>query len=84
MALGISSDVKGMSSAALEAAGAGAPAGRTRHYAFGDPSELKVFDVWDSEESFAAFGETLMPILGDHGIEAGEPIVMPLYNKTEG
>jgi hypothetical protein len=29
--------------------------------------------VWESEEAFAAFGEHLMPILAQHGIDPGEP-----------
>jgi hypothetical protein len=39
-----------------------------------------VFDVWDSQESFAAFGETLMPILAEAGIDPGEPMVSPVHN----
>jgi hypothetical protein len=41
---------------------------------------LHVFDVWDSQESFAAFGETLMPILAEAGIDPGEPMVSPVHN----
>ena len=64
----------------LEAAGAGSPAGRLHHSAFGPPDHLMVYEVWDSDESFAKFGETLMPILGEVGINPGQPEVMPLHN----
>jgi hypothetical protein len=64
----------------LEAAGAGSPAGRFHHSAFGPPDHLMVYEVWDSDESFAKFGETLMPILGEVGINPGQPEVMPLHN----
>ena len=37
-------------------------------------SGFRVVDVWESEEAFARFGETLMPILQDLGIH-GEPEV---------
>jgi hypothetical protein len=46
----------------LEAAGAGKPAGRLYHACFGTSDKVAVFDVWDSQQSFDAFGQTLMPI----------------------
>ena len=65
----------------LEAAGAGAPAGRSYHCAFAaGPGGLHIFDVWDSQESFDKFGETLMPILSDVGVDPGEPMVAEIYN----
>jgi hypothetical protein len=33
---------------------------------------FRVVDVWESEEAFRRFGETLMPILQELGVE-GEP-----------
>ena len=47
----------------LEAAGAGSPPGRSYHCAFSGEGGISVFDVWDSQESFDKFGETLVPIL---------------------
>ena len=64
----------------LDAAGAGAPAGRLYHAAFGEANGLHVFDVWESQESFDAFGATLMPILGEFGVEPGQPMVAPVHN----
>jgi hypothetical protein len=37
-----------------------------------------VFDVWESEESFQAFGETLVPIMTDLGADPGPPQVSPV------
>ena len=64
----------------LEAAGQGNPPGRVHHSAFGEPDHLMVYDVWDSQESFDKFGETLMPIMGEMGIDPGQPAVMPVHN----
>jgi hypothetical protein len=67
----------------LEAAGLGNPPGRTHHSAFGTAEHVMVYDVWDSEESFAKFGETLMPILGELGIDPGQPQIMPIHNMVQ-
>jgi hypothetical protein len=68
----------------LAAAGAGAPAGRLYHVALEADGEIHVFDVWDSQESFAAFGETLLPIMGDIGADPGQPQVYPVHNIIKG
>lgn len=64
----------------LEAAGAAKPAGRLHHSCFGPADQLMVYDVWESQESFDAFGQTLMPILGELGLDAGTPDIMPVHN----
>jgi hypothetical protein len=61
--------------ARLEAAGAGTPPGRLYHFALETGGQIQVFDVWDSEEAFQAFGETLMPILAELGVDPGQPQV---------
>jgi hypothetical protein len=66
--------------AALEEAGAGAPAARTVHVCFGEGDNLQVFDVWESQEDFDKFGETLMAILAEKGIDPGEPMIAPVHN----
>jgi quinol monooxygenase YgiN len=70
--------------AQLEAAGAGAPAGRTYHVALETDGEINVFDVWESQEAFDAFGATLMPILTELGVDPGTPMVAPVHNVIEG
>lgn len=91
MAIGIYFAVQGMSPDAydevmqqLAAAGQGAPAGRSYHAAFAAEGGLHVFDVWDSEESFSAFGETLIPILMQAGVDPGEPMISPIHNTVVG
>jgi hypothetical protein len=64
----------------LDAAGAGSPPGRSYHCAFKGEGGLHVFDVWDSAESFAAFGPTLMPILTELGVDPGEPHIAEVHN----
>ena len=44
---------------------------------------IHVFDVWDSQESFDRFGQTLMPVLQELGID-GAPHVMPVHNIIQG
>jgi hypothetical protein len=68
----------------LEGAGAGAPAGRLHHIALEAGGQIQVFDVWDSQESFQAFGATLMPILAEAGVDPGQPQVSPVRNMIEG
>ena len=64
----------------LRAAGAGHPKGRRYHACFGEPDKLQIFDVWDSQEAFAAFGSVLVPILQSVGVQHSDPMVMPLHN----
>jgi hypothetical protein len=68
----------------LDAAGAGAPAGRSYHCAFSGNGGLHVFDVWDSQESFDKFGETLIPIMAELGTDPGQPQVAEIYNVIIG
>ena len=68
----------------LEAAGAGTPAGRLYHVALETDGQIRVFDVWDSQESFEAFGETLLPIMGALGSEPGQPHVSEVHNIIKG
>jgi hypothetical protein len=70
--------------ARLEAAGAAAPKGRSYHVSFIEGEKLHVFDIWDSQQDFDAFGQTLMPILADLGIEVGQPSVSPIHRVVAG
>ena len=64
----------------LEDAGAGAPDGRISHVALETGGEIQVFDIWESQEAFQAFGETLLPILAAAVIELNEPMVARVHN----
>jgi hypothetical protein len=90
MAIGIYFHPESMTSAQyfdvidrLEKAGAGQPPGRTHHSCFGPPEAVMVYDVWESQEHFDKFGATLMPILQELGIDAGQPDVMPIHNVLQ-
>ena len=52
----------------LEAAGAWPPVGLDYDVCFGSDGNLLVCEIWDSREQLDAFGERLMPLLGDVGI----------------
>jgi hypothetical protein len=67
----------------LAAAGAAEPTGRLHHSCFGEDGDLMVYDIWESPESFEAFGATLMPILDEVGIDAGEPAIMPIHRLEQ-
>jgi hypothetical protein len=58
-------------------------AGRLHHSCFGPDGELMVFDVWEDEASFGAFGTVLMPILAEVGVDAGEPAIMPIHKVVQ-
>jgi len=65
----------------LEEAGAWPPDGLEYHVFFGSEGNLRVSEIWDSREQLEAFGERLMPILADVGIEfAGDPEIFEIHN----
>lgn len=68
----------------LEAAGAGSPKGRTYHCALESNGAIQVFDIWESQEDFDAFGEKLVPILSDLGVDLQEPMVATVHNVITG
>ena len=57
------------------------PEGLDYHVCFGPEGNLRVSEIWDSREQFEAFGERLMPVLTEAGIEfSGEPEVYEVHN----
>ncbi len=64
----------------LEQAGIFPAEGMDFHVCFGTEPNLRVSEIWDSQEQWQAFGEKLMPVLADVGIEAGEPEVLEIHN----
>ena len=68
----------------LEAAGAGAPKGRTYHVALESEGAIQVFDIWESQADFEAFGQTLIPILTELGVELKDPMVANVHNVIKG
>ena len=57
--------------------------GLLAHVAGQGASGFRVVDVWESEEAFSRFGETLMPILQDIGVE-GQPEVYSAHTFVRG
>jgi hypothetical protein len=47
---------------------------------FGSEGNLKVSQVWDTQEQLDAFGAKLMPILAELNIEPGQPEVVEVHN----
>jgi hypothetical protein len=65
----------------IEAAGEFPPDGLEYHVAFSSDDSFRVSEIWDSKEQFDAFGERLMPILTEGGVElAGPPEVVEVHN----
>jgi hypothetical protein len=64
----------------LEESGDFPPDGLDYHVCFGTDGNLRVSEIWDSQEQLDAFGERLMPILSEIGIEPGTPEVMEIHN----
>ena len=65
----------------IEASGAFPPDGLELHIAFSSGGSFRVSEIWDSHEQFEAFGERLMPILQENGIElAGPPEILEIHN----
>ena len=68
----------------LEANGAGAPKGRQFHVAFEADGQLQVFDIWETQKDFEAFGSVLMPVLAEIGVEPSEPMIATVHNQIKG
>lgn len=65
----------------LEAEGMWPVDGCEYHICFGSDGDLKVSEVWDSREQLQAFGERLMPLLSDVGVEfSSEPEIFEVHN----
>ena len=43
---------------------------------------LSIFDIWDSEESFNKFGETLMPLFKKYKVNMPKQRFVPLHNMV--
>jgi hypothetical protein len=67
----------------LEESGDFPPDGLDYHVCFGTDGNLRVSEIWDSQEQLDAFGERLMPILSEVGIEPGEPELMEIHNVVK-
>jgi hypothetical protein len=65
----------------LQEGGSFPPDGQQLHVCFGDDGNLRISEIWESEEKMHAFGERLMPILEEVGITAAAPPeILPVVN----
>ena len=64
----------------LEAEGNWPPDGLEYHCAFLLDGNVRVSEIWDSREQFDAFGQRLIPLLADAGIDPGQPEILDVYN----
>ena len=60
------------------------PAGLEYHVCFDPDGDLRVSEIWDSMEQFEAFGERLMPMHKDAGIDVPPPEVFEIHNIVRG
>ena len=69
---------------AIEESGDFPPDGLAYHVAFSSGGSFRVSEIWDSTEQFEAFGQVLMPILTEGGVElAGPPEIVEVHNIIE-
>jgi hypothetical protein len=67
----------------LREAGDFPPDGMEYHVCFLSDGNVRVSEIWDSLEQFQAFGERLMPLLAELGIDPGEPEMFEIYNSIQ-
>ncbi len=66
----------------LNEAGHWPPDGLEYHVCFGENGQLRVSEIWSSTEQLEAFGQQLMPILADVGVNlAGPPEHLQILNQ---
>ena len=63
----------------MEGAGNWPPEGMEMHVLFGEEGNLRVSEIWDSEEQFRAFADHLRPALDEAGVEFAEPEVYEVH-----
>jgi len=80
---GLTAETYAAANRAVEEAGLESlPDGLDYHLCFGEDGDLKVSEVWDSQEQFEAFGAKLMPVLAEAGVEfSGEPEIFEVHNS---
>jgi hypothetical protein len=67
----------------LEEGGDFPPDGLDYHCCFLVDGNVRVSEIWDSQEQIDAFGERLMPLLSEVGIDPGEPEIVEVHNVVK-
>ena len=69
----------------LEQTGDFPPDGLEYHVAFvSADGDLRVSEIWASQQQFEALGQRLMPVLHDVGIDPGQPEILQIHNIVKG
>ena len=68
----------------LRKAGHANPAGLLHHVGAQQGNNWAVVDVWESENAFNKFGETLVPILNKIGVSEVQPVITPVHYELAG
>ena len=56
------------------------PDGLQMHVLFGTEGDLKVSEIWESEDLYRSFSEKLLPVLNEAGVQlGGEPEVYQVH-----
>ncbi len=65
----------------LEESGAWPPDGLQMHVCFGSDGDLRVSEIWDSEEQLRAMLDKILPVANDVGVQiAGEPEIFEVHS----
>jgi hypothetical protein len=65
----------------LEEARAWPPDGLDYHVFFGPEGNMRVSEIWDSQEQLEAFGQVLMPMLAEQGMEfSSDPDIFEIHD----
>jgi len=54
-----------------------------QHSVTGAGRGVRVYEIWESEEDFRAFGEVLLPIIAEMGLGPGQPVISPVYRLVQ-
>jgi hypothetical protein len=66
-----------------EVIGRDQPKGNIHQSVFGTDGDLMIYDIWESAEDFEAFGQVMMPVLEELGLDPGEPQVLPVHRLIQ-
>ena len=60
------------------------PDGLQMHVLFGTEGDLKVSEIWESEDSYRSFSEEIWPVLKEVGVQfGGEPEVFQVHELEQ-
>ena len=63
----------------LRALGISRPKGLVHHTGAQNGSSMVIVDVWESQEAWEGFAQTIGPILGKLGVADSPPVILPVH-----